>query len=59
MEPAASLAYYEDGWKIPAILKRDYEQEEIAENKIQQIFLAQWEAVILGQLAPHSKSKAV
>lgn len=58
MEPAAISAYYEDEWKIPAILRRDHEKEEIAENKRQQALLAQWEAILLEQNAPHSKTNA-
>lgn len=58
MKPAASFAYYEDGWKIPQILKRDHELEETAENNRQQFFPAQWEALLLEQLAPQSKTNA-
>lgn len=38
MEPVASIANYEDGWKISGILKKDYEQEEQGENKREQFF---------------------
>lgn len=58
IESAAILAFYEDEWKTSVILRRDHEQEEIAENKRQQVFLAQWEAILLEQLAPHSKTDA-
>lgn len=55
MELSAVLEY-EDGWKIPKILKRDREEEETAENKRKQIFTAQWEAALLEQLVPQSKT---
>lgn len=44
--------------KIPKILKRDQEQVETAENKRQQVSPTQWEAILLEQLAPHSKTNA-
>lgn len=58
VELPAGVVYYEDGWKIAKILKRDHEQEETAENKRQQFFPAQWEAMLLEQLAPQSKTNA-
>lgn len=44
---------------IYRLLKRDHEQIKAAENKRQQIFPAQWEAILLEHLAPRSKSEAV
>lgn len=44
--------------KIPKILKRGRKVIETADSKRQQVFLAQREAILLEQLAPHSKTNA-
>lgn len=44
--------------KIYTILKWDPEQIERAENKRQQVFPAQWEVILLEQVAPYIKTNA-
>lgn len=51
MEPVARFVYYEGGWNITKILKKDHGQEEQGENKRQQVFPAQWEAILLHFIA--------